>query len=156
MPRRPLQRHKPSSKTLRSARAETRVGSELSGSPIFPARKSKKYSDRENRNFRLVTRQVLRRNRNDQSIPSCFAPQTGHVENHRRMRDRHRRQTVVRPRRTRTIDVTTRKLATRAPSIFDPQLPHRLQSKSFSYYIANPRLGEVPLSRLNILFIDHT
>jgi len=29
---------------------------------------------------------------------SCFVPQTGQCANQRRMRDRHRRQTFVRPR----------------------------------------------------------
>jgi hypothetical protein len=49
---------------------------------------------------------------------SCFAPHTGQCENHRRILDRHRRQIVVRPRLTKSTDVTTRREATIVPNTF--------------------------------------
>ena len=65
---------------------------------------------------------------------SCFAPQTGQCEDHRRIRDRHRRQTLVRPRRTKSTDVrTSSPAATILPSISIHPLLGQLQAVLLSF-----------------------
>jgi hypothetical protein len=51
---------------------------------------------------------------------SCFVPHKGQCANHRRIRERHRRHTFVRPRLTKGTDVMTRRPATKLPNIFYP------------------------------------